>query len=269
MKIKSIKKILASIGVLSLVAIVGISSLGMAMANNEEQPAKNYVSVEPNQYGGNHYEFSLDGGLDENAITIGRQEKIGDYIYTYGYKWNNNGSTPTKGNLSNWTKIEEDKTGWGVAVIAKNKTSYENVCDMIDGAPVKYANNLFAGCTNLVIAPTIPAFATDTTGMFSGCTKLTKVTIPNSLTTLGAEMFKGCTALRHVYIPNGVKELAGTSASNSVFYNCNSNLTIYCGFGEMEREANYWNYISSSKTANTKYYFSYHAELAYEKAMNP
>ena len=267
MKIKNIKKILLFIGIFSLVAIVGISSLGIAMANDEEEPAQNYVSITPNEFGGNHYEFSLEGGLDENTVTLGYQIESDDYIYTYGYKWKNNGSTPTKGNLSNWTKVEGNKIGWGVAVKNKNQTSYEDVYDMIGGIPVKYANNLFAGCTNLETSPIIPAFATDTTGMFSDCTKLKKVTLPNSLTTLGSGMFKNCTGLRHIFIPDGVKELAGDTATKSVFYGCSSDLNIYCAFGEADRDYNYWNCVSSSARANTEYYGPY-AELAYEIAIN-
>lgn len=270
MKIKNIKKILLSTIIVLLVSVIGVSSFNMAFADEDDEAAavKNYISVAPNEFGGSHYSFTVDNGIDDETLKIGTQIETTDYVYTYGYKWGNTGSTPSYGNISNWTKVEDNNLGWGVAVKNKNKDSYENVYDMISGVPVTYMNNLFAGCTNLVTAPIISAYATDTTGMFSGCTKLVYVDLPQTLTTLGAGAFKGCTALRHILIPDSVIYLSGDSAANSVFYNCHKDLTIYCEFGWLERDTtSKWNYVSSDAAANTRYPGP-NAEIVYETAIH-
>lgn len=270
MKFKNIKKILLSVVIVLLVSVIGVSSFSMAFANEDDEAAavKNYISVAPNEYGGSHYSFSLDSGIDDETLKIGTQIETADYVYTYGYKWGNTGSIPSYGNISNWTKVEDNDLGWGVAIKNKNKNSYEDVYDMISGIPVTYMNNLFAGCTNLVTAPIISAYATDTTGIFSGCTKLVYVDIPQTLTTLGAGAFKNCVSLRHILIPDSVIYLSGNTADNSIFYGCSSELTIYCEFGMLERSQNYWNYVSDSIKANTNYPGPYYAEIAYEAAIH-
>ncbi len=82
---------------------------------------------------------------------------------------------------------------------------------------------------------------------FQSCSNLISVTIGNSVTSIDQQAFYGCKKLTSIYIPSSVTTISATSYYNSPFYNCSSNLKIYCEASSKPNGwGNYWNYYSSS-----------------------
>ena len=121
-----------------------------------------------------------------------------------------------------YTVIAEDlyglgtSAGWKVTANDKTKTSYAEIRNTLHGFPVTFMDKTFDGCSNMTVAPAIPAnvqvaynaykgTAITATpdmgnvvklyGTFKNCTRLTNVgTIPATVTDMTGA-FSGCTAL--------------------------------------------------------------------------
>lgn len=145
--------------------------------------------------------------------------KTGD-IYTYGdYKYT----------------YSTSDAGWKVEintdVTDKNRTSYGQILENINGVDVTSVNSTFYGCTALKVAPVIPASVKDIGGVFMNCTALTTAPVLPAGSDNG-NVFRGCTNLRtytgstdgygdfsKYIIPASVKNL------NHWFENCTSLVT--------------------------------------------
>ena len=102
-----------------------------------------------------------------------------------------------------------------------------------------------------------------------------RVELPRTLDSLSESVFYACSNLRVVYIPSSIKSINARNASCSPFYHAGPNytdspsLSIYVegekvpsGWGA------YWNYVDSSKRANTFYNYS-KMPNAYLSYLNP
>ena len=90
--------------------------------------------------------------------------------------------------------------------------------------------------------------------MFYSCNALISITIPNSVTSINNYAFQYCTNLTSIYIPNSVTGIYGSYYDYAPFYNCSSNLKIYCEVsGKQSGWDTYWNYRYSSTQIPTTY----------------
>ena len=81
---------------------------------------------------------------------------------------------------------------------------------------------------------------------FQECASLKSLTFPENLTTIEKQAFWGCSGLKALYIPSTVVKIEASSEGNSPFYNCSSNLNLFCeapqkssGWGQ------YWSYYKN------------------------
>ncbi len=82
---------------------------------------------------------------------------------------------------------------------------------------------------------------------FYNCSSLTSIIIPNSVTSIGSQAFYNCNKLTSVYIPASVTTITASSATNSPFFGCPSNLKILCEAASKPTGwGSYWNYYRSS-----------------------
>lgn len=147
-----------------------------------------------------HFNYTVDvsGSLNPDDGTTpvnGEFYYAGDYVYMYGF--------------SGWTVfINMEGTD-------KTKTSYGAILESINGEPVVNLDGTFFECSNLIVAPKIPASIVDMKGAFSGCASLvTAPALPVGLRNMDSA-FYGCTALTTVsQIPSSVTDM------DSTFYNC-------------------------------------------------
>ena len=122
---------------------------------------------------------------------------------------------------------------------------------------------LISGCLNTVIPDSVTAIYDYA---FSGCTGLTSIYIPDSVTFIGEGAFYGCTGLTSIYIPLSVTAISAVMYYFAPFYNCSTDLVIYCGAEEKPSGwATYWNYRTSAETYTT--YWGYTRE-EYEQAIS-
>ena len=105
----------------------------------------------------------------------------------------------------------------------------------------------FYGCSGLTSIEIPNGVTSIGYSAFEGCSGLTNVTIENSVTSIGAYAFKSCTSLTNVFIPKSVTTIDATSYPKGIFYNCSSNLKIYCeASSKPDGWGTYWNYYDSS-----------------------
>jgi len=108
--------------------------------------------------------------------------------------------------------------------------------------------------TSVVIPDSVTSIGSQA---FYYCTGLTEIVLPEGLISIGANAFQYCTGLTSMYIPAGVTSITADSYSASPFYQCGSNLTLYCGAAaKPEGWGNYWNYRSSGTALSTNFGFS-------------
>lgn len=169
---------------------------------------------------------------------------------------------------------------WFFSVIDETKESYGEIPACLFGEPIKNLTSVFANCENLTYAPEIPSSAKNMIGTFYRCTSLldipdlpsevyiyrafedcdslVKVAVPEGLVRIGEKMFYGCDNLSAVYIPSSVSTIAAETTSDSAFYRCSEDLTIYCSANEaLEGWGKYWNYYGSTKTLDVEYGVTY------------
>ena len=110
---------------------------------------------------------------------------VGDYLFTYI-----NGEWKCE-LLTNSSVLPE-----GFEVSNREKEEYHIIIYDINGGYVTDLSNVFAGCTNLVVAPKISNYTEDMSGMFDGCTSLTTAPALNYVSIRNmTNAFRGCTSL--------------------------------------------------------------------------
>ena len=133
-------------------------------------------------------------------------------------------------------------------VVASGNTKYDsrNNCNAIIETA---SNTLIVGCKNTIIPNTVTSIGNSA---FGGCSGLTSIEIPNSVTTIGESAFYGCTGLTKIFIPKSVTTISASSVYRSVFYDCSSNLVIYCeASSKPDGWGTYWNYRTDSAIHTT------------------
>ncbi len=88
---------------------------------------------------------------------------------------------------------------------------------------------------------------------FSDCSGLTgTLAIPDSVTSIGNSAFESCSGLTKIFIPKSVTTIDATSYYKGIFYDCSSNLVIYCeASSKPSGWGTYWNYRTKSAIHTT------------------
>ena len=133
---------------------------------------------------------------DPNNLKNGDIVIYGDYKYTYSNQ------------------------GWSVVVLDTTKEQYGKIAEEIFEKPIISLKRTFITCTNLKIAPKIPAKVTNMENAFLNCTSLVKFPkLPDGVTIMKST-FYNCTSIDgEISLPSSVNNLEST------FYNCSS-LTV-------------------------------------------
>ncbi len=118
---------------------------------------------------------------------------------------------------------------------------------IIPDSVTKFGVVVFYGCSSLTSVNIPNGVTTIGERLFYGCSSLTSVNIPDSVTSIGEEAFYGCTSLTNIYIPASVTKINLRKVSYAPFYNCSSDLKIYCEATEKpEGWSEYFNNYYSS-----------------------
>lgn len=125
----------------------------------------------------------------------------GDYSILFTAKYSGTGSN--KYSEITWIPVVKDKT----------LSSYPDIINEINYAPIKLLTNTFTDCKNLVKTPRLPDTVIDMTETFKNCSSLISVTnIPTSLINMQCT-FQNCTSLENFdgkTIPNTVMSMDRT-----------------------------------------------------------
>ena len=203
----------SSYGGFSSVSDKAMDVIGMGTGNgsgsNTEVPVEPETPESGNPTVGN---IIPEGGqvvLGDTTYNAGEEFPANEtgMIFTYGdYKYGYNGYF----NYGSW-ETNEAQNGWSVRVVDSMKTTYGEILENINGAPVTDMSYTFSDCHSLTTAPTIPNSVTNMPCTFMGCTSLkTAPTIPNSVTNMYCT-FAYCASLTTApIIPNSVTNMEST-----------------------------------------------------------
>ena len=172
-------------------------------------------------------------------LTMGDKYRYGDYeygynlYYDYPYKWFEG----------------ENQNGWGVLYVNKSKATPDPILESICGKPIVSLSYTFAYCTNVTVAPQVPATVTNMYHTFQGCKALVSApVIPNGVTNLYCA-FESCESLKVApLIPNGAEII------NNIFALCSS-LESYVG--STDANGDFSNYIIPASVTSTNSIFFY------------
>ena len=102
---------------------------------------------------------------------------------------------------------------------------------------------------------TIPDFITRIPAQaFLDCTNLTDVTLHNAVTSIEPRAFANCYNLKTIWLPDSVWDISASYFSRSPFYNCSSDLIIYCETAyEKGGWGSHWNYCANNSQLKVIY----------------
>lgn len=165
--------------------------------------------------------MTMLAGLNLQIFAAASPITVGDYIVCKGYKWNG----------SNWVSFSTTANEYGIRVVDKTKSSYEDMPAEYSGGLVTYADYCFQGCTSLIESPKLSNNLDCAVGIFDGCTGITEF---NSLEAFGTggyrdkPGFAGCLNLNNAFRNcTNLKTLIGPitpicQQMDSMFYGCSS-----------------------------------------------
>lgn len=159
--------------------------------------------------------------------------------------------------------------GWFVRLrVNKRKKSYEKILNDINNEPVIDVSHLFAGCLNLVSAPSIPNGVKYMNNTFEGCSELRYNIHINKGVIETNYTYKDCTSLRTMAsIPSSIKSMKGMyngcmldfppfpDYKIEAFENCSFDLIDHTVFVSEEHELD----IESYKEGKTRQYLPHEA----------
>ena len=89
---------------------------------------------------------------------------------------------------------------------------------------------------------------------FLECWNLADVTLHDAVTAIEPRAFANCGNLKTIYLPSSVTTISAPYLSRSPFYNCSSDLVVYCGASSAQSGwDSYWN--AASQYSNLKVYY--------------
>lgn len=159
----------------------------------------------------NNPTLSLFGTIPEGGIyfTGVTTTTVGDYTgYTSMYTQNQNfPDTVTNGDVfvyqdyeyrynmyGNWHN-DPSIEGWGFVAIDKNKSSYTEILNDINGQPVTDGRSAFRNCNNFMISPALPVNIKNIDLAYESCANLTTAPyLPNSVISM-KNTFANCSNL--------------------------------------------------------------------------
>ena len=135
--------------------------------------------------------------------TTGDKFENSDYVYVYNKAYYQGSEEAYSG--QEWDAPSVDMSGWGVRIKDDSKTTYRSMYENLAAQPVRFADNTFAGCKNLITSPAMPNEIVTMYYTFDGCSKLTDFSnIPAGVKTIEG-CFYDCESLKKIpHLPEGL-----------------------------------------------------------------
>ena len=154
------------------------------------------------------YNVSMKNNLNHNdgsELVTGQIYNYGDYTYKYGKYLNSDG----------WVvSLNEEVTD-------RNQTSYGEILESINGAPIVSLASTFKDCENLEVAPKVPESTIIMAYTFQNCTSLIETPIIPDTVQVMLGAFDQCTSLLTAHnLPANLS--SNTNYSAIIFQNCTS-----------------------------------------------